>query len=145
MRQALDEVRQRLERVKRDTGDVRIDLGLGLGFPRVHISSRNRRLGAELEDLSGQLAKYFGVEQGVLVRQVGEGSVGDESGLRAGDVIVRVDGEAVRTASHCERSLAQIEGVASVDVMRNRAQVTLQIDLESRSDSVADRPRPRVN
>lgn len=135
VKQAIDEARLRIERAKRDLDDVKIDLNLDLSFPQLRFSRRNKRLGAELEDLGGQLAKHFGVERGVLVRQVGEGSPADESGLRAGDVIVAVDGKAMRTAIRCERSLSVVEGVVAVEVMRNRARVTLEIDLGPRPDS----------
>lgn len=135
VKQALDEARLRIERAKRDLDDVKIDLNLDLSFPQLRFSRRNKRLGAELEDLGGQLAKHFGVESGVLVRQVGEGSPADESGLRAGDVIVAVDGKAMRTTIRCERSLSVVEGVVAVEIMRNRARVTLEIDLGPRPDS----------
>ena len=135
VKQAIDEARLRIERAKRDLDDVKIDLNLDLSFPQLRFSRRNKRLGAELEDLGGQLARHFGVESGVLVRQVGEGSPADESGLRAGDVIVAVDGKAMRTTVRCERSLSVVEGVVAVEIMRNRARVTLEIDLGARPDS----------
>ena len=142
VRQALDAARLRIERAKREVDDVKVDLRLDLSFPQLRISRRNKRLGAELEDLGGQLAGHFGVDGGVLVRHVGEGSPAEESGLRAGDVIVAVDGRAMRTAIRCERSLSQAEGVVPVEIMRDRARVTLEIDLGPRPDSGVARPNP---
>ncbi len=145
MSQAIDEVRQRIERARRSVGDAQAHWGLDFSFPQVHVSSRSRRLGVALEDLSGQLAQYFGVERGVLVREVREGSPAEESGLRAGDVIVTVEGKAVRTAVHCGRHLSETEGAVLVEVMRDRARVTLEIDLRPASRPVAIRPGPDSN
>jgi membrane-associated protease RseP (regulator of RpoE activity) len=50
-------------------------------------------LGVHLDDLSGQLGEYFGVEdgQGVLITEVVADSPAAAAGLQAGDVIVKVD------------------------------------------------------
>src|SRR5271157_4317359 len=55
------------------------------------------RLGIRGEDLTEQLAGYFGVKQGkgVLVAEVERGSAAEKAGMRAGDCIVRVDSEDV--------------------------------------------------
>ena len=37
-----------------------------------------------------QLAEFFGVKQGVLVRSVAEGSAAEKAGIKAGDVIVKI-------------------------------------------------------
>ena len=54
-------------------------------------------LGISGDDLTSQLAQFFGVKQGkgVLVREVMLGSAAEKAGLKAGDVIVQVDGKAV--------------------------------------------------
>ena len=55
------------------------------------MSWRSSVAGIEAESLDSQLAEYFGVKEGVLVRSVVRGSAAEKSGLRAGDVIVKVD------------------------------------------------------
>jgi S1-C subfamily serine protease len=50
------------------------------------------RLGVTVQELSPQLADYFGVDDGVLVSSVTEESVAAAAGLQAGDVITSVDG-----------------------------------------------------
>jgi len=56
---------------------------------------RTATLGAEAEGLEGQLAQYFGVTSGVLLRSIIEGSAAEKAGLKAGDVITKVAGDEV--------------------------------------------------
>jgi membrane-associated protease RseP (regulator of RpoE activity) len=55
-------------------------------------------LGIAGDNLTPQLAQYFGVTQGtgVLIAEVTKGGPADKAGLKAGDVIVQVDGQPVR-------------------------------------------------
>jgi serine protease Do len=47
-------------------------------------------LGIECEPVSEQLAEYFGVKRGVLVRSVEKGSAAEKAGIKAGDVLTAV-------------------------------------------------------
>jgi serine protease Do len=51
---------------------------------------RSNFLGIEYESIDAQLAAFFGVKQGLLVRYVLERSAAQAAGLRAGDVLVKV-------------------------------------------------------
>jgi len=64
-------------------------------------------LGIDAEDLSGQLGAYFGAPdgQGVLVREVMPGTPAEKGGLKAGDVILRVDGKRVKTSEDLRSAL----------------------------------------
>src|SRR5258708_1485131 len=57
------------------------------------------RLGIDAEDLSGQLAAFFGAPEGegILVRDVNPGSPAEKAGVKAGDVITSLNGERIRT------------------------------------------------
>jgi len=57
--------------------------------------------GLDLDMLGPQLANYFGVHdgQGLLVTRVDDNSPGSAAGLRAGDVITRVNGQIVATTN----------------------------------------------
>lgn len=59
------------------------------------------RIGVDAEDISGQLAAYFGIPdgEGILIRDVRQGSPADKAGMKAGDVITTVDGAKVKTVS----------------------------------------------
>ncbi|NIP82561.1 MAG: PDZ domain-containing protein [Gemmatimonadetes bacterium] len=56
----------------------------------------------ELVAVNPRLGRYFGVEEGVLVADVAEDS---DLGLRPGDVIVAIDGRAVRDPAHARAIL----------------------------------------
>ena len=73
----------------------------------VHSSARS---GLMVENLTPQLGDFFGAKngQGVLVRSVEKGSGADKAGFRAGDVIVKINGEPSATAVTYSRvALAQ--------------------------------------
>jgi serine protease Do len=92
------------------------------------------RLGIEGHSLGAQLADYFGVKQGVLVSSVQKGSAAERAGIRAGDVIVKVDEQL--TAGHSDiRSALRGAAAASkrsvpVVVSREKREVTLTVAVE---------------
>jgi S1-C subfamily serine protease len=57
----------------------------------------NSVAGAQLAAVTEGLARAIGVRQGVLVTQAPPGSLAYQSGLREGDVIVKVEGAPIRT------------------------------------------------
>ena len=69
---------------------------------------RNAVAGARFEELSAEspLLTYFpGVEHGLLVVKVVEGTPAYTSGLRDGDVVYEVNGESVKTVAELRRAL----------------------------------------
>jgi membrane-associated protease RseP (regulator of RpoE activity) len=110
------------------------------------------RLGAQVESLTDQLGEYFGVKEGngVLVRSVRKGSPGEAAGLRAGDVIVRVDDEEISDASDLRSALRGRRGKElKLTVVRDRREQTLAVaapkEGESPRDVVAPRPRRQID
>ena len=102
--------------------------------PRPHIAMQSRVLGAELEAVDGQLAEFFGVRQGVLVRSVDRRSAAESAGLQAGDVIVAVAGKPVgRTRSVSQALLSAAPERVPVEVMRNRRKRMLELAPAARS------------
>lgn len=141
-RRVLEAAEEGLDRIGRDLSGLTFRLGDSV--PRVRIASRNRWLGVELEDVEGQLAEYFGVERGVLVTQVREGSPADEAGLRAGDVIVGVDGRESRSAGDIDRFLEGESGEAvSIEIVRDRSKV--DVEIPERPSPSRERPVARLN
>jgi serine protease Do len=64
-----------------------------LNIPHFEAISPNPALGIYGEPLgeNDQLAEFFGVSDGVLVRSVRKGSAAEKAGIKAGDVITKVD------------------------------------------------------
>jgi serine protease Do len=97
-------------------------------IPRPAFVSKNRGLGVEMEDIDGQLAQYFGVKEGILVRSVDNGSAAGLAGLQAGDVVVSVAGKPVQKVKDVSGSLRTAQGdKVAIEVMRNKAKHTLQL------------------
>ena len=92
------------------------------------------RLGIAIEDLDTQLAEYFGVKEGVLVKSVTEDSVAAKAGLKAGDVITSINGRKVYDTSDITRAVDRVEsnGEFTIDVMRDKKPQTLKGKLETR-------------
>jgi len=100
-------------------------------MPRSFMSWQSSMLGIEGESLEGQLAQYFGVKEGVLVRSVASGSAAEKGGIKAGDVIIRVDDSKVTTPTDVTSRLRSQRGkpVAMV-VMRDHKEVPLTVTIE---------------
>lgn len=96
--------------------------------------TRGPMLGISGDELTPQLAEYFGVKsgKGVLVREVMAATAADKAGLKAGDVIVKVDGEAITSLGELRRALRKKrEGKqVSLTIVRNRAEQNVSVELE---------------
>src|SRR6266851_4001619 len=87
----------------------------------VVIAHSSLRSGLMVENMTPQLGEFFGVKSGngVLVRSVEKGSRSEKAGFRAGDVIVRVNNQAVRDTSDFTGALRSTSGgTAAVTVVR---------------------------
>ena len=86
--------------------------------------------GAELDPLSTQLAEFFGVHEGagLLVRSVNADSPASIAGLRAGDVILRVNSQAVVSRTDWMKQLHENRGRPMLlTVNRNKQQQTITL------------------
>jgi len=93
--------------------------------------SRRNAMGIEGESLNGQLADYFGVKEGVLVRSVAKNSAAEKAGIKAGDVITRVGDAKVSTPSDIATHLRTLRGQSvPVAVTRERREMTLSVSIE---------------
>jgi serine protease Do len=102
------------------------------------MDSRTPVLGINAEDLTSQLGSYFGAPNnaGVLVREVRPGTPADKAGLKAGDVITRVEGKEVRTLADLRTQLREKSNQASVNmsVLRKGSEIAVTVPIE--------KPRP---
>jgi len=96
------------------------------------------RSGLTVENITPQLGEFFGVKNsnGVLVRNVEKGSRAEKAGLRAGDVIVKVNDQSVHDTSdfmHAVRS--RNANSVKLVVMRDRKEQNLNLVLPERKDT----------
>jgi serine protease Do len=101
-------------------------------MPRVFMSMRGGRLGVGIQSLEPQLADYFGLgdQSGVLITTVREDSPAASGGLKAGDVILAVDGETVEDAGDVSRLVWSADaGPVAIRILRDRKEQTLTVEL----------------
>jgi S1-C subfamily serine protease len=87
--------------------------------------------GAQLVTISDGLKKSLGLQSGVLVATVPRGTPADESGLKEGDVIVRVERQPVRTVVQVwqivTRAAEDGEREVDLDLIRLKQARTLKL------------------
>jgi serine protease Do len=101
--------------------------GFGSGFLSA-LKMNTGYTGLEVDMLGPQLADYFGVHdgQGLLVKRVDDNSPGSVAGLRAGDVITKVNGRVVATPSQWVRTIHANKGKPmELTVMRDHRENTV--------------------
>ncbi|MBT8404979.1 MAG: PDZ domain-containing protein, partial [Gemmatimonadetes bacterium] len=88
-------------------GDACMELAGGDGEASVFVFGGGNCIeGVEFVELNPELGEYFGTDEGILVARVAESSA---LGLRAGDVLMAVDGREVRSTDHARRILSSYE------------------------------------
>ena len=113
-------------------------------MPQIFTTWRSPMLGVETESLGAQLAQYFGVKEGVLVRSVMKDSSAEKAGIKAGDVITKVDGNSVTTSNELVSALraASSKKTFPIDLVRDRHESSVNVTLEDHSERMV--PRTRV-
>jgi serine protease Do len=96
------------------------------------MSWRSTILGVEAEALDSQLAQFFGVKEGVLVRSVVKGSPAEKAGIRAGDVIVRVDDTKVATPREVTSAVrgAKSRKTVNLTAVREKREMNFPVPVE---------------
>ncbi len=90
-----------------------------------------RRIGIGITPLTKQLSEHFGVPAGVMINNVRENSPAAKAGLRAGDIIVEVDGKEVKGEGDVLRAIAEKkEGDVSLTTVRDRNRQTIRVTPE---------------
>jgi serine protease Do len=110
--------------------DIRIAMP---DIPNALLVWKTGALGVECEPVDEQLAEYFGVKQGVLVRSVEKGSAADKAGLRAGDVVTAVGERSVSTPRDVMvylRAQRRSGKPVRMALMREHKQLTVSIPAE---------------
>ncbi len=128
----------------RDFGEPfsRVPPNYGLQFPMPNMPEvmdwRMPVLGISAEDLTGQLGAYFGAPEnaGVLLREVRPDTAAEKAGLKAGDVIVKVNDKPVHSLDELREQLRKNRDQKSVNlgILRKGSELSVAVAVE--------RPRP---
>ncbi len=107
-------------------------------FPNPILVWKNSLLGIECEPVESQLAQYFGVKRGALVRSVDKGSAGEKAGLRAGDVVTAIGDRMVsspRDLTSYARTGHQPGKSIAITLMREHRELTLNVPVTARNST----------
>ncbi len=98
------------------------------------LAASRGRLGVRVQDLSEELASYFGVKSGVLVAGVEADAPAAKAGIKAGDVITAVNGTAIIEPGELRREVAKVEDgkTADLSVTRDKEPLTLKVEVTKR-------------
>ncbi len=103
-------------------------------------------LGIMIQDITPELASSFGLKstQGALVSQVTDNSPAAKAGLKAGDVVLRVNGQEVKNAHALSQMIADIKPGTSValGIMREGKEKTIDVTLGTMPTQEGETPQP---
>jgi serine protease Do len=113
------------------------DFDFQFAAPEV-MDMRTPLLGISAEDLNGQLGAYFGAPngEGILVRDVKRGTPAEKAGLKAGDVITKVDDKPVKSLRDLRTELREKGEQKTVNLVVLRKGSTMNMPIE------IEKPRP---
>src|SRR3954447_375634 len=105
----------------------------------VMVQTSSSRSGVVVENLTPQLGEFFGARngEGVLVRSVEKGSAADAAGLKAGDIIVKVESERIADRGDWKSALRNHRrGKVNVGIIRDKKEQNISITMpEPKDDS----------
>jgi len=103
---------------------------------------RRGRIGVESQELTPDIARSLGipVTEGAIVTNVAQGSPGEKSGVRRGDVIVAANGRPVRGSSdlRVKVGLVPVGEEVELRVLREGRQVPLRVRVEQPQVAAVD-------
>ena len=110
-------------------------------IPRFQMNWQNPRLGIIGEALGqeAQLADFFGVKEGVLVKSVEKDSAAEKGGIKAGDVVVKVGDSKITSTEEITKALRSLKGgktTLNVVVVRNKKETTIAVTIEGQGSGL---------
>jgi serine protease Do len=103
-----------------------------------------RKLGIEYMEIGEQLASYFKLsgKTGVLVSSVDADGPAAKAGMRAGDVILKLDAETIEDGDDLREAVAEAEGgnEVTVTVQRDGRPLDLKVTLAKPETKLRRRP-----
>jgi serine protease Do len=126
------ELEPRLRELEPRLREFRFNGPFDFDFDAPRMTSPRGRLGVQLNELTPQLAEYFGAKDGgVLVTSVTPDSPADKAALKAGDVITTIDGDRVRRTDDVIDELRDKDGDITMGILRDRKESTVKATVEA--------------
>ena len=103
-------------------------------------------LGVAIQDLSRDLAEYYGIEgdQGVLIARVFPGDPADQAGIKEKDIILSVNGEKIESSRDLTSKIADLDvgRQAEIKVLRGGKKKTFTVTISKRDEEklVSEKP-----
>jgi S1-C subfamily serine protease len=115
------------ERIRERVREMMPNLDLDMTLP-----GARARLGVTVQEMTPQLAAYFGAKQGLLVSSVSDESPASRAGLKTGDVIASIDGRNVATGTDLLHFLREAKDrqEVTINILRDRRESTVKATLE---------------
>ncbi|MGI6513534.1 MAG: PDZ domain-containing protein [Syntrophomonadaceae bacterium] len=93
-------------------------------------------LGVYLRDLSSELADYLGVvsTKGTLVADIMPGSPADKAGIKAGDIILEINGMTINNSTDLTERISKMSVGQKVElkILRDKKTITINLTLEEK-------------
>lgn len=100
--------------------------------PHPTMGWRSGMLGMEGEALNDQLAAFFGVKEGVLVRSVTKDMPAAKAGIKAGDVIIKLEDKAIRTPRDMTSAFNSSEkkNTSKITLVRQKSEMSVDVEVQ---------------
>jgi C-terminal processing protease CtpA/Prc len=110
-----------------DSGHGHLE-GLFEGF----MDSDQGYLGVRIEGISSDLGDYFGVDEGegVLVLEVVDDSPAEDAGIKAGDIILKIDGKEIEDTDELVKYVRKSEPGEEIEITLKRKRRTQTVEAE---------------
>ena len=104
----------------------------GIPFTRKEVSGE--RFGIRTQELTPALASHFEFKgkKGALVAEVLSGSIAEKSGIKAGDIIVKIDSKEVMGVEEFEKALNEMKPGDSARILLFRDGKTKEVNLSAK-------------
>lgn len=89
-------------------------------------------LGVAIRDIPEEMKEALGINEGVLVRDVKEGSPAERGGIRVGDVIIAVNQKKIADAAEYKRVISTVKMGSTVSFLVRREGLTLYLAFKTR-------------
>lgn len=102
-------------------------------FERAYIGISGIGLEEQNQYSNAQLEEHFGTSSGIYVSNVVDGGGADKAGIKAGDIILSVDGESVMTMNKINTLLVKhkVGDLVEISYMRDKAEKSCTVELNS--------------